>query len=51
MYPLPIIGKIMKQLECFHYVTALNLNMGYYNTKNLRASQEKKTVVTEFTRP
>ena len=47
-YPPPIIGKTMHQLEAFHYVTVLDLNMGYYTTRLSDASQDMKTIVTEF---
>ena len=47
-YPPPRIGKTMHQLEGFQYVTALNLNMGYYTIRLSPASQDMTTIVTEF---
>ena len=48
LYALLIIGETMQQLEDFQYVTALDLNMGYYNIRFLPASQYITTIVTEF---
>ena len=47
-YPLPRIGKTMHKLEGFQYVTALDLNMGYYTIRLFHASQYMKTIVTKF---
>ena len=47
-YPPPIIGDTTKQLELFHYPTALYLSMGYYTIRILPASQYMTMVVTEF---
>ena len=38
----------MQQQEGFHYVTALDLNMGYYTIRISPASQDMTTIVTEF---
>ena len=38
----------MKQLEGFHYATALYLNMGYYNIRLSPASHYMTMIVTEF---
>ena len=48
MYPLPIIGEIMHQLEGFQYAITLYLNMGYYTIRLYPASQDMKTIVSEF---
>ena len=46
-YPLPIIGKTMQQMQVFQYVTALDLNMGYYTIRLFTTSQYMTTMVTE----
>ena len=38
----------MQQLVLFQYVNALDINMGYYTIIILPASQDTKTIVTEF---
>ena len=38
----------MQQLEGFHYVTAVYLNMVYYNIRLSPASQDTTEIVTEF---
>ena len=38
----------MQQLEVFHYVTALNLNMGYYTIRLTPTSQDIKAIVNKF---
>ena len=38
----------MQKLEGIQYVTALDLNMGYYTIRLYPASQEITTIVTEF---
>ena len=38
----------MQQLEGFHYTTALDLNMGYYNIRLSPSSQYMSRIVTEF---
>ena len=47
-YTLHKIGKTTQQLEGFHYVTALDLNTGYYTIRLSTASQDMTTIVTEF---
>jgi len=32
-YPIPKISTTLQELECFTYVTALDLNMGYYTIR------------------
>jgi hypothetical protein len=32
-YPIPKISRILQELECFTYATALDLNMGYYTIR------------------
>ena len=48
LYPLPRIGETIQQLEGFQYLTALYLNMGYYNIRISLASQDMTKIVTEF---
>ena len=45
-YPLPRIGKTIQKMEGFQYVTALYLNMVYYNISILPASQDMTKIVT-----
>ena len=47
-YPLPIIGETIQYLEGFHYVTALDINMGSYTITLLPSSQDMMKIVTEF---
>ena len=47
-YHLTRIGETIQQLEGFQYVTALDINMGYYNIRLSPASQDMTTIVTEF---
>ena len=47
-YPLPRMGNTIKYLEGFHYVAALDLNMGYYIIRLSPTSQYIMTIVTEF---
>ena len=47
-YQLSIIGNTIQQLEGFHYVTALYINMGYYTIRFFNMSQEMTTIVTKF---
>ena len=47
-YQSPRIDEIMQQLEGFQYSTALYTNMGYYTIRISPASQDMKTIVTEF---
>ena len=42
-YTLPRIGKTMQQLEEIQYVTALDINMGYYTIRILSAIQDMMT--------
>ena len=48
LYPLPIIGENIQQLEVFQYATALYLNMGYYTIRLYPDIQDITTIVTEF---
>ena len=48
LYPLPRIVETMQQKEGFQYVTALDLNMGYYAIKLLPDIQDMTTIVTGF---
>ena len=45
-YILPTIGKTMQNLEGFHYMTALDINMGYYTMRLSPAIQDMMTIVT-----
>ena len=47
-YPSPRIGNTMHHMEGFQYDTTLDLNMRYYTTRILTASQDMMTIVTEF---
>ena len=47
-YTLPIIGKIIQQLEGLKYATAFDLNMEYYNIDIYPKSRDLATIVTEF---
>ena len=47
-YPLTIIGEKIYHLEGFRNLTALYLNMGYYNIRLLPASQDITKIITEF---
>ena len=46
-YPLPRIGKTMRQLEGFQYATTLYLNVGYYNIRLYTTSQENTVILTQ----
>ena len=48
IYPLPIIGENIQQLEVLHYATELDLNTGYYIISILPSSQDMTTIVTGF---
>ena len=47
-YPLFRIVNTVQQLEVFHYVTALYINMGYYTIRLSSVSQDIMEIVTEF---
>ena len=47
-YPLPRIVETIQKLEVFQYVTALDLNTGYYTIRIFSASQDMTTIFTEF---
>ena len=48
MYMLPKIVNNMHKLEGLQYVTALDINMGYYTIRLSPTSQHMATVVTKF---
>ena len=45
-YPLPRIGKMMHQLGCFHYATALDLRAVYYTIRLSVTSQYMMKIAT-----
>ena len=47
-YSLPSLVNTMHKLERFQYVTALDINMGYYTIRISPASQYMTRIVTEF---
>ena len=47
-YPLHRIENKIHKLEYLQYVTALDINMGYYTIRTLPASKGMMTIVTEF---
>jgi hypothetical protein len=44
-YPIPKISKILQELECFTYATALDLNMGYYTIRLDPMASEMCTII------
>ena len=47
-FPLHRIENTIQKPECLQYVTALDINMGYYNIRTLPASKGMIIIVTEF---
>ena len=44
-YPIPKISTTLQELECFTYVTALDLNMGYYTIRLDQRVVEMFTII------